>query len=97
MTRALQKQRRRTEALPEAPRTSSDIVLMTGSVRLADGQQFLLFDGGSGDLDRVTVLGTRGSFTMLQSSPHWFEDKTFKKAPCINISCTPFMRWYQGG
>ncbi|CAN8026069.1 unnamed protein product [Ixodes persulcatus] len=83
MTRALQGQRRRTEALPAAPRASSDTVLTTGFVRLADGQQFLLFDGGSGDPDRLIMLGTRGNLTTLQSSPHWFADGTFKIAPCI--------------
>ena len=42
------------------------------------GQQFLLFDSGIGDVERLLIFGTTQMLTLLRDSNSWFADGTFK-------------------
>lgn len=83
MTRTLQRQRRSTNALPPAPRSLTDIVLNGDFVKLANGQQSLLYDAGPQDPERLIILGTKKNLEVLAACPHWFADGTFTVAPAL--------------
>ena len=45
------------------------------------GQQFLLFDSGIGDVERLLIFGTTQMLALLRDSNSWFADGTFKVVP----------------
>ena len=45
------------------------------------GQQFLLFDSGIGDVERLLKFGTTQMLALLRDSNSWFADGTFKVVP----------------
>ena len=46
-------------------------------------EQFLIFDSGQGDADRIFIFGTNQSLQLLSQSQNWFDDGTFKVCPQI--------------
>ena len=48
---------------------------------LENGEIFLLHDSGNADPRRILIFGTNRTMTLLQQSPHWFMDGTFKIVP----------------
>ena len=46
-------------------------------------EQFLIFDSGQGDADRIFIFGTNQSLQLLLQSQNWFVDGTFKVCPQI--------------
>ena len=46
-------------------------------------EQFLIFDSGQGDADRVFIFGTNQSLQLLSQSQNWLGDGTFKV--CLQI------------
>lgn len=62
---------RATLELPEEYRT------------LANGENFVLFDSGVGDSNRIIVFGTERSCSIISQGQHWFADGTFAIAPEI--------------
>ena len=46
-------------------------------------EQFLIFDSGQGDADRISIFGTNQSLQLLSQSQNWFGDGTFKVCPQI--------------
>ena len=46
-------------------------------------EQFLIFDSGQGDADRIFIFGTNQSLQLLSQSQNWFGDGTFKV--CLQI------------
>ena len=46
-------------------------------------EQFLIFDSGQGDADRIFIFGTNQSLQLLSQSQNWFGDGTFKVCPQI--------------
>ena len=46
-------------------------------------EQFLIFDSGQGDADRISIFGTNQSLQLLSQSQSWFGDGTFKVCPQI--------------
>ena len=47
------------------------------------GEQFLIYDSGIGDNDRILIFGAPDELQLLRDSPHWFCDGTFKVSPGI--------------
>ena len=45
------------------------------------GQQFLLYDSGIGDINRLIVFGTSQMLSLLRETTSWFADGTFKAVP----------------
>src|ERR1700733_10820693 len=48
---------------------------------LENGEIFLLHDSGNVDPNRILIFGTDRTMNLLQQSPHWFMDGTFKSVP----------------
>ena len=46
-----------------------------------NGDQFLQFDSGVGDPERILIFGTAQSINLLSTSENWFADGTFKTCP----------------
>ena len=46
-----------------------------------DGDQFLLYDSGRENMDRILLFGTAKSTNLLTENVHWFIDGTFKIVP----------------
>ena len=44
-------------------------------------EQFLIFESGQGDADRIFIFGTDQSLQLLSQSQNWFGDGTFKVCP----------------
>ena len=40
-------------------------------------EQFLIFDSGQGDADKIFIFGTNQSLQLFSQSPNWFGDGTF--------------------
>ena len=48
-----------------------------------NGDQFLLYDSGVGDPERILIFSSQQAIQFLSSSDHWFADGTFKVCPDI--------------
>ena len=48
---------------------------------LSSGENFLLFDSGSGDVSRILVFGTVRTSKIISDSRNWFTDGTFAIVP----------------
>jgi hypothetical protein len=53
---------------------------------LADGENFLLYDSGCDDPNRILIFGTERTLNLLKDSQHWFMDGTFKVVPELFFS-----------
>ena len=48
-----------------------------------DSQDFLLFDTGSDNNNRMLIFGTHDNIRLLETTAHWFLDGSFKTAPVL--------------
>ena len=62
------------EAIPELPQEFQ--VTSTG-------EQFMLYDSGVGDQNRMLLFAGSNAVELLKQSRHWFADGTFKVSPTI--------------
>jgi len=67
------------------PQTVDEIVIPDRYKVTHDGQDFLLFDSGSDDNNRMLIFGTRDNIRLLETTAHWFLDGTFKTAPALFV------------
>lgn len=65
------------------PTDRSSLVLPDQYKTLSSGEEFLLFDSGVGDINRIFIFGTERSASLLGQSPNWFVDGTFSIVPAI--------------
>ena len=49
--------------------------------KLPTGENFLIFDSGVGDINRILIFGTDKTSSLLAQSPNWFVDGTFAIVP----------------
>ena len=73
-------QRQGNQQLP-SPANREDVPLQYQ--RSYANEQFLIFDSGQGDADRIFIFGTNQSLQLLSQSQNWFGDGTFKVCPQI--------------
>ena len=48
-----------------------------------NGDQFLLYDSGNGDPERIIIFSSQQAIQFMSDSEHWFADGTFKVCPDI--------------
>ena len=64
-----------------------DEIVITDRYKVThDGQDFLLFDTGSDNNNRMLIFGTHDNIRLLETTAHWFLDGTFKTAPVLFCS-----------
>lgn len=64
------------------PQTREEIVIPDEYKVTSNGENFLLYDGGDCQ-DRILLFSTHRNLQVLENSPHWFCDGTFKVVPSI--------------
>ena len=84
MRRTIRSQRQTNENLPPLPPSRADIPVLPAEFQTTiSGQQFLLYDSGVADVNRILIFGSPDAVTLLEQSADWFGDGTFKTVPEI--------------
>ena len=79
LKRTIQSQQKDND-LPPTPLRREDIPVLPERYQVAKaGEQFLIFDSGVGDNERILIFGIR----FLSNDSHWFMDGMFKLCPEI--------------
>ena len=75
---------RKDNDLPPAPLCREDIPVLPGRYQVTQaGEQFMIFDRGVGDNERILIFVTQQGIHFLSNNSHWFMDGTFKLCPEI--------------
>ena len=75
---------RKDNDLPPAPLRREDIPVLPGRYQVTQaGEQFMIFDRGVGDNERILIFVTQQGIHFLSNNSHWFMDGTFKLCPEI--------------
>jgi len=80
LTRTIQKARVAATGAPRNPNSLNDLVLPVSYTKTLNGEDFLLFDSGTG-ADRVLLFSTETNLRTLSQCKHWYADGTFKASP----------------
>ena len=67
--------------MPNPPEKAEIPVLPQEYQTTASGEQFLKYDSGVGDGDRILIFGTDQCLNLLSTADNWFADGTFKSCP----------------
>ena len=65
------------------PHSVKDIILPDTMKVTTCSENFLLWDSGDQDTNRMFMFGTATNLQLFEQYPHWFVDRTFKIAPKI--------------
>ena len=75
---------RKDNDLPPTPLRREDIPVLPERYQVTKaGEQFLIFDSGVGDNERILIFATQQGIRSLSNNSHWFMDGTFKLCPEI--------------
>ena len=75
---------RKENGLPPTPLRREDIPVLPKRYQVAKaGEEFLIFDSGIGDNERILIFATQQGIHFLSNNSHWFMDGTFKLCPKI--------------
>ncbi|KII61887.1 hypothetical protein RF11_14163 [Thelohanellus kitauei] len=81
--RTIERKRKRPDVNNSRPNTVQEIILPEELKLTTRSQNFLLWDSGNEDTNRMFMFGTSNNLQLLENNPHWFMDGTFKIAPEI--------------
>ena len=80
---SISRKRRIMGNYPPPPLSAASIIIPE-SLRLTfTGDNFILYDSGISDVNRVFIFGTKESLAWLKENRHWLVDGTFKTSPSI--------------
>ena len=75
---------RKDDDSPPTPLRREDIPVLPERYQVTKaGEQFLIFDSGVGDNERILIFATQQGIRFLSNNSHWFMDGTFKLCPEI--------------
>lgn len=80
LKRNITNRRRKAGGWTRLPKTRAEIDLR-GRTRTPQNEEFLLFDSGADDIDRIIMFGTHENLSILRSCSRWYVDGTFECAP----------------
>ena len=83
LRRTVLRKRKTIGGHPPPPRTAADIVIPESYRLTFCKENFLLYDSGVGDSNRLIIFGTNQSLGWMRDNRHWLADGTFKTAPAI--------------
>ena len=73
---------RQERDLPQNPLNRQAIPILPNNYQVTStGDQFLAYDSGVGDANRILIFASPQSIRLLGRSSHWFADGTFKVCP----------------
>ncbi|XP_068234088.1 uncharacterized protein [Palaemon carinicauda] len=81
LSRTLHKHRKIIARIPTLPSTRHGFEIPESFRNLSDGENFLQFDSGSQDTNRILIFATDSGLSDLAKFPIWSCDGTFKSAP----------------
>ncbi|XP_030072563.1 FLYWCH-type zinc finger-containing protein 1 [Microcaecilia unicolor] len=81
LQRAIERRRRRVCHPYVDPRSVGEIDIPSGLCSTFRKSNFLLWDSGVGDDNRILMFGTMENLQILEENNHWFIDGTFKISP----------------
>lgn len=81
--RTIERKRKRPDVNNPRPHSVKDIILPDTMKVTTRSENFLLWDSGDQDTNRMFMFGTATNLQLLEQYPHWFMDGTFKIAPEI--------------
>lgn len=79
--RSVRNIRQRQDDGPAIPQHRSEIIFPEDYKITLNGQEFLLFDSGYGDENRILIFASRRNLQLLARSENWYADGTFKTVP----------------
>jgi hypothetical protein len=79
--RTIERQRKRKQLPYPNPRNVAEITIPETLQTSTRGSNFILWDSGMNDEERILMFGTMENINRLHSNEHWFMDGTFKVAP----------------
>lgn len=79
----INRKRKRVQQAPAAPTSRSGFEIPERYTQTPAGNQFLLFDSGVDDFDRILIFGTTEMVQLLNRYTHWFCDGTFSVSPKV--------------
>ena len=74
LARSIQRQR----GWGNNPTTLKDVAIPSELQLALRGENFLVYDSGSDDRERFLIFSTEQNLELLQSTPQWHADGTFK-------------------
>jgi hypothetical protein len=84
LRRTIRSQRKGDENRPANPINRATVPALPELYQQTlNGEQFLLFDSGVGDANRILIFSTHQAIQLMATSEHWFGDGTFKVCPEI--------------
>lgn len=78
--RTINRQRKKKQMSYSSPKTVADIVIPEILTRSTRGENFVLWNSGCHDENRIFMFGTEENINRLHLHDHWFVDGTFKIA-----------------
>ena len=79
--RTIRRCKRRQEEFYGNPSSCAEIIIPDKYKFTLNGDNFLLFDSGEGDIYRMMLFGTSKFLSILKESNNWYCDGTFKVVP----------------
>lgn len=83
LKRTISRKRKAKGDYPPPPQSAESLIIPESLCSTFTGDNFILYDSGLGDENRVIIFGTKESLTWLKDNRHWLADGTFKTAPSI--------------
>lgn len=81
--RNIQRIRKRMQQPYPNPRVVADIQIPSSLQNTHRNKNFVLWDSGAADPNRILLFGTEENLNILEQNGHWFVDGTFKVAPAL--------------
>ena len=83
LRRTIRSQRQTRNHYP-IPASREEIPKIPNEFRfLENGEEFLQYDSGADDVNRILIFGTYQNLQLLNNSEQWFVDGTFKVCPTL--------------
>ena len=79
--RGIRKVRENQNVIPNPQNRDEIPILPLEYQQTANGEQFLIYDSGVGDAERIFIFASESGLRFLSECDHWYGDETFKVCP----------------
>lgn len=83
MSRSIRKWRNRAVNTPALPQDRAGFIIPDSIAKFQDGSNFLVYDSGSNDTDRILIFSSNYGLKALASATYIATDGTFKLSPSL--------------
>ena len=89
----INRKRKQVHCVPVVPNLRNGFAISKECARTLGGENFLLYNSGKRDEERILIFGTRMMVDLLSRYHHWFVNGTFSVTPNIFYQVLPCMYW----